>query len=69
MEKENKDRCTYCGGKTKDNRLICETCYDKLILIRRLRKIVFDIKRQAEEDRHDSGRSEGTAASVSTHLQ
>lgn len=69
MEKENKDCCAYCGGKIKDNKFICETCYDKLILIRRLRKIVFDIKRRAEEEKYDSGRSEGTAASVSTHMQ
>ena len=55
MEKEP-GRCDYCGCKVPWYAHICGPCYQKLILVRKLRGIVYDIKRQAEEEKkHDSG--------------
>lgn len=54
MEKEP-GRCDYCGCKVSRYAHICGPCYQKLILVRKLRGIVYDIKRQAEEEKRDSG--------------
>ncbi len=44
-------RCVYCGCKAGKYQRICGGCYKKLQLVRRLRAIVLDIKRQAEEEK------------------
>lgn len=49
MEKEL-GRCDYCGCKVPWYAHICGSCYQKLILVRKLRGIVYAIKRQAEEE-------------------
>lgn len=47
--------CTYCGGKTS-GALICTHCIQKRQLIRKVRAIVFQIKKQAQrEAMHDQG--------------
>lgn len=47
--------CTYCGCKVSKYQTVCSECYKKLILIRKLKAIVFQIKRRAEEEKRDSG--------------
>lgn len=48
-------RCTYCGGRTNGS-LICTHCNRKRQLIKKVRAIVFEIKRQAQrEAMHDKG--------------
>ncbi len=42
-------RCTYCGGKTSGS-LICANCIKKRQLIKKIRAIVFKIKRQAQQE-------------------
>ncbi len=48
-------RCTYCGNKTNGT-LMCTNCIRKQQLIRKIRAIVFSIKRQAQQEAmHDQG--------------
>lgn len=55
-EKLDPFRCVYCGCKVEAGDFICGVCFDKLVALRKLRGIVYDIKRQAEEEKkHDSG--------------
>lgn len=42
-----KDRCIYCGIKIYRDRDMCPNCREKLKLIRKMRGIVFEIKRRA----------------------
>ena len=49
MEREL-GRCDYCGRKVPWYAHICGACYQKLTLVRKLRGIVYAIKRQAEEE-------------------
>ncbi len=51
--------CLYCSSPIYDNKDICNNCEEKLKLLRRLREIIFAIKKQAEEERKedDCGRS------------
>ncbi len=47
--------CTYCGNKTHGS-LICTNCMQKQQLIRKIRAIVFAIKKQAQQEvMHDQG--------------
>ena len=46
-ESMKKDRCIYCGIKIYRDRDMCENCREKLKLIRKIRGIIFDIKRRA----------------------
>lgn len=51
-----KDRCTYCGIKIYRDRDMCPNCREKLRLIRKIRGIVFEIKRLAQsEELNDKG--------------
>lgn len=43
--------CKYCGCKTTNLSGICNPCNEKLMLIRKIRAIVFGIKRDAERER------------------
>ena len=49
----NEYTCKYCGGKAQKYQTICANCYVKLRLIRKLLKMVNDMK-----ERRDNGRSE-----------
>lgn len=42
-----KDRCIYCGAKIYRDRDMCPNCREKMKLIRKIRGIVFEIKRRA----------------------
>ena len=42
-----KERCIYCGTRIYRDRNMCENCREKLRLIRKIRGIVFEIKRRA----------------------
>lgn len=46
-----KRHCKYCGCKVTNQTDICNNCVEKLRLIRKLRAIVFSIKRAAETER------------------
>ena len=41
--------CTYCGSKTNGTN-ICFHCIQKKQLIQKIRAIVFEIKRQAQQE-------------------
>ncbi len=43
--------CRYCGCKITNVSGICNACGEKLILIRKIRKIVFAIQRDAMKKR------------------
>ena len=43
-------RCVYCGCKVEAGDFICEGCFDKLVTLRKLRALVLEIRRQAEEE-------------------
>ena len=45
--------CKYCGCRTTNHSGICNTCTDKLMLVRKLRAIVFSIKHAAEREKHN----------------
>lgn len=45
-----KERCIYCGTKIYRDRELCPNCREKRKLIRKIRGIVFDIKRRAEAE-------------------
>ena len=42
--------CKYCECKTTNHSGICNTCTEKLKVIRKLRAILFQIKRDAERE-------------------
>lgn len=48
-------RCVYCGCKVDAGDFICGGCFDKLVALRKLRALVLEIRRQAEEEKRDSG--------------
>lgn len=45
-----KERCIYCGIQIYRNRNLCDACNEKLQLIRKIRGIVFEIKRCAQQE-------------------
>ena len=51
MSKYN--RCQYCGCKIIGHGDMCGQCTEKLRLIRKIRAIVFNIKRDAERNQHN----------------
>ena len=40
--------CIYCGSTVRNQSSMCSTCAKKLKVLRKLRAIVFSIKRDAE---------------------
>lgn len=54
-EKLDPFRCVYCGCKVEAGDFICGVCFDKLVALRKLRALVLEIRRQAEEEKRDSG--------------
>ena len=54
-EKLDPFRCVYCGCKVEAGDFICGVCFDKLVALRKLRALVLEIRRQAEEERRDNG--------------
>ena len=45
--------CKYCGCRTTNHSGMCNTCTDKLMLVRKLRAIVYEIKRSAEREKQN----------------
>lgn len=43
--------CKYCGASTTNTIEICNTCKEKLTLIRKIREILFAIKHAETEDK------------------
>ena len=52
MKKDNRERCAYCGSSAIHGAFICRNCYEKLMLIRKIKAIVLRIK--SEEEKRDS---------------
>lgn len=50
MEKY-KYTCKYCGVYTSNAECICSHCKEKLILIRKIREILFAIKREESTEK------------------
>ena len=46
----NFNRCIYCGAHIYRDRKMCPICDEKLRLIRKIRRIVFEIRRQAQRE-------------------
>lgn len=44
MDKDTRGRCVYCNSQAVNEAFICHNRYEKLMLIRKLRAIVFQIK-------------------------
>lgn len=53
MDKDTRGRCVYCNSQAVNGAFICHNCYEKLMLIRKLRAIVFQIKAQAAIENHE----------------
>lgn len=51
MMDKYKYTCKYCGMYTSNAECICSHCKEKLILIRKIREILFAIKRAETEDK------------------
>lgn len=51
--------CKYCGCKVTNQSNICHSCTEKLMIIRKLRAIVFGIKRDAERERRRQNEQTG----------
>lgn len=45
--------CLYCSSTVYKGKDICNNCEEKLKLLRRLREIIFELKKQAEEEREE----------------
>lgn len=58
--------CKYCGCRTSNLSRVCNTCTQKLMLIRRIRAIVFAIKRDAERERMTKHGQTGNHSDVET---
>lgn len=53
--------CKYCGCKTTNQKDMCNTCIEKLRLIRKIRAIVFMIKQDSErKSSHDNKRKDNS---------
>ena len=46
-------RCIYCGAEAYGGSRLCPNCLKKQTIIRKIRRIVFAIKRQAEQEARD----------------
>ena len=51
MMDKYKYTCKYCGMYTSNAECICSRCKEKLILIRKIREILFAIKHAETEDK------------------
>lgn len=46
-------KCRYCGCRVTDRGNICSSCNEKLRLIRKIRAILFEIKRGERNNPND----------------
>lgn len=47
-------RCVYCGRRAVGGAYICDHCYEKLMVVRKLRAILMQIQKEAEgNESHD----------------
>lgn len=51
MQRDSRPRCKYCNSKVGQYQDICSECYKKLMLIRKLRAVVFWLRRQANAEK------------------
>jgi hypothetical protein len=57
MSGKERKICKYCGHPTCNNSYCCSTCYTKLKLVRKIRKMVLNAKEDVDRSKLYAGKN------------